>query len=99
MGRKRHILIGVTSGATVFLVSTLVFAATLTRCGDENQSHHRALCSPSDRHPNVLFFGMLALSVVIGASGLTRLQTKAMRLVAGILAATYAAYGLLVWTT
>jgi hypothetical protein len=99
MGRKRHFLIGVASGATAFVVSMLVFGATLTRCRAETQSHHPALCSPSDRHPNILFLGMLALSLVIAASGLTRLQTKAIRLVAGILAATYAAYGVLVWTT
>lgn len=99
MGRKRHFLIGFSAGAIVFVVSTLVFGATLTRCRAENQLRHPALCSPSDRHPNVLFFGMLALSGVIAASGLTRLQTKAIRLLAGVLATTYAAYGLLVWTT
>ena len=99
MSRKRHFLIGVSTGATVFVVSTLVFDLMLTRCRAENQSHHPALCSPSDRHPTVLFFGMLAVSFVIAALGLTRLQAKAIWLLAGVLAAAYATYGLLVWTT
>jgi hypothetical protein len=99
MARTRHVLIGVSAGAAVLVVSTILFGLTLLRCRAENQTHLPSLCSPSDRHPNVLFFGAVAVSLMIAAAGLTRLQARAIRLVAGIASVTYAVYVLLVFTT
>jgi hypothetical protein len=99
MARTGHVLIGVSAGATVLVASTLLFGPTLLRCRAENQTHHPALCSPSDRHPNVLFFGAAAVSLVIAAAGLPRFQARAIRLVARIATVTYAVFVLLVFTT
>jgi hypothetical protein len=99
MARTRQVLIGVSAGAIVLVATTLLFGLTLLRCRAENQSHHPALCSPSDRHPNVLFFGAVVVSLVIAGLSLTRLQTRAIRLVSGIATATYAVYVILVFTT
>lgn len=84
---------------TTLCLCSIAFFFGLAGCRAENDPHHPAACTPSDRHAGALMFVAAFMSLAIFLFGLTALPPRVIKVLGGLVAACYVGWALAVAMT
>ena len=80
-------------------LSSVAFFIGLAGCRAENDPHHPATCTPSDRYPGAFFFVAAFLSFAIFLFSLTSLPPRVLKVLGGLVTAFYVGWAISVAVT